>query len=101
MFCRLPTGVLSPFVTFDEAGDEQDQDKQGDGTHQTNEPALCGDVHLLTWYYYTSACEHKHVRGEAEQGEYVKKETSGSIQIFFRTFFYNKEMKSLKKSNKI
>lgn len=42
----LLTRVFPSFIPLDEADYEQDEDEQSDGTHQTNEPSLSGDVHL-------------------------------------------------------
>lgn len=44
------TRILPALVPLDEADDEQDEDEQSDGRHQTDEPALSGDVHLRTHY---------------------------------------------------
>lgn len=44
--CASPTGIFPSLVPLDEADDEEDQDEQGDGTHEANEPSLSGDVHL-------------------------------------------------------
>lgn len=41
-----PTWILSPFVPLDEADDEEHEDEESDGTHETDEPALRGDVYL-------------------------------------------------------
>lgn len=41
------TWVFSTATPLDEAHDEQDQDDEGDCTHQADEPALSGDVHLV------------------------------------------------------
>lgn len=41
------TWVFSTTTSLDEAHDEQDQDDEGDCTHQADEPALSGDVHLV------------------------------------------------------
>lgn len=41
------TGVFSTAAPLDEADDEQDKDDEGDGTHQTDEPALSGDIDLI------------------------------------------------------
>lgn len=40
------TWIFAAFVPLDEAHNEQDQDEEGNGAHQPNEPALSGDVHL-------------------------------------------------------
>lgn len=40
------TRVLPSLIPLDEADNEEDQDEQSDGTHEANEPALSGDVHL-------------------------------------------------------
>lgn len=42
------TWIFAALVPLDEADDEQDEDEQSDGRHQTDEPALSGDVHLRT-----------------------------------------------------
>lgn len=44
---RSLTWVLSTTTPLDEAHDEQDQDDEGDGAHEANEPALSGDVDLV------------------------------------------------------
>lgn len=41
------TRVFSTTAPLNEADDEQDEDDEGDGTHQTDEPALCGDIDLI------------------------------------------------------
>lgn len=41
------TRVFSTAAPLDEADDEQDEDDEGDGTHQTDEPALSGDIDLI------------------------------------------------------
>ena len=40
------TWIFATLVPLDEAHDEKDQDEEGDGTHQPNEPPLGGDVYL-------------------------------------------------------
>lgn len=40
------TWVFPSLVPLDEADNEEDQDEQGDGTHQADEPSLSSDVHL-------------------------------------------------------
>lgn len=41
------TGVLAAATPLDETDDEQDQHQQGDGTHESDEPALGGNVCLI------------------------------------------------------
>lgn len=41
------TWVFSTATPLDEAHNEQDEDDEGDGTHEADEPALSGDVHLV------------------------------------------------------
>lgn len=41
------TWVFSTSTPLDEADNEEDEDDESDGTHQANEPALGGDVHLV------------------------------------------------------
>lgn len=41
------TGVFPTTAPLDEAHDEQDEDDEGDGTHQTDEPALSGNIDLI------------------------------------------------------
>lgn len=41
------TWVFAPATPLDEADDEEDQYDEGNGTHQANEPALGGYVHLV------------------------------------------------------
>lgn len=41
------TWVLAPSTPLDEADNEQDQNKECDGTHEPDEPALGGDVGLV------------------------------------------------------
>lgn len=41
------TGVLAAATPLDETDDEQDQHQQGDGTHESDEPALGGNVRLI------------------------------------------------------
>lgn len=40
------TWVFPSLVPLDEADNEEDQDEQGDGTHQADEPSLSSNVHL-------------------------------------------------------
>lgn len=46
VFELLLTRVFPSLIPLDEADNEEDQDEQSDGTHEANEPSLCGDVHL-------------------------------------------------------
>lgn len=40
------TWIFAAFVPLDEAHNEQDQDEEGNGAHQPDEPPLSGDVDL-------------------------------------------------------
>lgn len=44
---KMVTWVLSSSALFYEADDEQDDHQQSNGAHQSNEPALGGNVHLF------------------------------------------------------
>lgn len=43
----FPTWILPSSTPLDEANDEKDEDDEGDGAHQTDEPALRGNVHTV------------------------------------------------------
>lgn len=43
--CRF-TWVFAALVSLDKAHDEEHQDEQSNGAHQSNKPALGGDVYL-------------------------------------------------------
>lgn len=47
MPCKALTWVFPTSAPFNEADDEQDKDQESDGTHQPDEPALRGDVHVV------------------------------------------------------
>lgn len=46
MFVLHLTRVFSSFIPLNEADNENNQDEESDGTHESNEPSLSGDVHL-------------------------------------------------------
>lgn len=47
------TWIFATFIPLDEAHNEEDQDEKSDGAHQSNKPALSGDVHLAVGYSWT------------------------------------------------
>lgn len=56
------TWVFAPFVPPDEAGNKENQNKQGNGTHEANKPALGSDVHLPAGHSW----EWKHMVGQLD-----------------------------------
>lgn len=59
------TWVLAPFVPPDKAGNKENQNKQGNGTHEANKPALGSDVHLPTghsWEWENKEEQLRHKR---------------------------------------
>lgn len=66
------TWVFSTTTSLDEAHDEQDQDDEGDGTHQADEPALSGDVHLVD-----VGCGRRWRRSRGDSGTVVGNCSSG------------------------
>ena len=61
--CVCLTWILSTSTPLDEADDEEDEDDEGDGAHQSDEPALSRDVHLVL----TVGWRHTHTH--RKQGE--------------------------------
>lgn len=55
------TWVFAPFVPPDKAGNKENQNKQGNRTHEANKPALGSDVHLPTGHSW----EWKHKEGQS------------------------------------
>lgn len=53
------TWVFPSLVPLDEADNEEDQDEQGDGTHQADEPSLSSDVHLSAGHGWPKRGERK------------------------------------------
>lgn len=41
------TWVFAPTTPLDKADNKEDQNNEGNGTHQANEPPLGGDVYLI------------------------------------------------------
>lgn len=55
------TWVLAASTPLDETDDEQGQHQEGDGTHESNEPALGGDVRLVVGVGWRGRARSKHV----------------------------------------
>lgn len=66
------TWVFSTTTSLDEAHDEQDEDDEGDCTHQADEPALSGDVHLVD-----VGCGRRWRRSRGDSGTMVGNCISG------------------------
>lgn len=45
-YCYWFTWIFATFVSLDEAYDKKHQDQESDGAHQSDKPALRGDVYL-------------------------------------------------------
>lgn len=49
------TWIFATFIPLYEAHNEEDQNEKSDSAHQSNKPALSGDVHLTVGY----SCTHR------------------------------------------
>lgn len=54
------TWVLAAATPLDEADDEQDQHQEGDGTHESDEPALRGDICLVVGVSWQGSRKQRH-----------------------------------------
>ena len=64
---QSPTWVFASLVSLDEADNEEDEDEEGNGTHEADEPALCSNVHLPTGHGYGGEGETVSARSKSSE----------------------------------
>ena len=78
------TWIFATFVPLDEAHNEEDQDEEGDGTHESDKPALGGDVDLSAGHGCTGT---ERDRGEQDERNCPVKLKSRLVKWWSLFFF--------------